>query len=80
MGTSTSLTGCAFFSGTNETATYTVQLHDNEQKCFFVVLDKKLHNDGSDDCPYLVFAFSRDYKARKMTEGGVIDVVDVIYR
>jgi hypothetical protein len=59
--------------------TYTIKLNDNDQQCFLVVLNKNLHNNGSDECPYLIFAFSHNYRVCKMTEEDVLQVADVIH-
>jgi hypothetical protein len=69
----------SFFSGANAMSTYTNKLNDNDQQCFLLVLDKNLHNDRSDECPYLIFMFSHDYRVHKMTEEDVLQVADVIH-
>jgi hypothetical protein len=59
--------------------TYAIKLNDNNQLHFLVVLNKNLHNDGSDECPYLIFTFSHDYRVCRMTEDNVLQVADVIH-
>ncbi|KAF8131101.1 hypothetical protein EV363DRAFT_1398912 [Boletus edulis] len=58
---------------------YFMRLNDNNSKCFLVVLDKKLHNDGTNNCPYLIFAFCHAYNLQNMMEDNVLDVADIIY-
>ncbi|KAF8432549.1 hypothetical protein L210DRAFT_3650245 [Boletus edulis BED1] len=58
---------------------YFMRLNDDNSKCFLVVLDKKLHNDGTNNCPYLIFAFCHAYNLQNMMEDNVLDVADIIY-
>lgn len=47
---------------------------------FFALFDKKLHNDGMDDCPYLVFTFCHGYRTADMHEDQIMDVVEVLLK
>jgi len=67
------------FNQTQNLKTYVIELKESVTlKHFFAVFDGMMHNDGTNNCPYLIFAFCHDYMVCNMTEEDIIDVAQVI--
>ena len=45
---------------------------------FFCVFDHSLHNNGTDNCPYLIFRFCHPYMVEDCSEDDLLSVADVI--
>lgn len=54
---------------------------ENERKRFFCIFDRKLHsNNGTNECPYLIFAFCYDYRIHDMSEENIMHVAEIMHR
>ncbi|KAF8556085.1 hypothetical protein OG21DRAFT_1506862 [Imleria badia] len=59
----------------------TLEVTDRDEggsKRLFCVFDRNQHNNGTDDCPYLILGFSHDYHLDNMTEENIMDVAYAI--
>ncbi|KAF8136450.1 hypothetical protein EV363DRAFT_1395567 [Boletus edulis] len=54
-----------------------VSLHAHKER-FLCVFDEEQHNNDSNDCPYLVFGLCHGYNVRHLSEGDIMNVVEVI--
>ncbi|KAF8122481.1 hypothetical protein EV363DRAFT_1182624 [Boletus edulis] len=54
-----------------------VSLHAHKEH-FLCIFDEQQHNDDSYNCPYLVFGLCHGYNVRDLSEGDIMNIVQVI--
>ncbi|KAF8439780.1 hypothetical protein L210DRAFT_934223 [Boletus edulis BED1] len=47
---------------------------------FICIYNKKKHNNGTNECPYLIFGSCHGYKVKNMSEEHVLDIAEVVDR